>query len=209
MHSHLGVYSAPALSGAADGNSRHGPVLPWMRSVDGLNTHDDAYALSVAGGITSALVLPGSANAIGGQAFPIKLRPTAERSAHAMLLEPPYTLNGTAPPAGAPPRWRHMKHACGENPSRVYGNTRMDNIWSMRAGYEKARQIKVAQDDYCAAAEQSHWTGLGAFPEDLQWESLVDVLRHRVLLNVHCYETVRFLRLYFGPLTDSDRSRST
>jgi imidazolonepropionase-like amidohydrolase len=65
MHSHLGVYSAPALSGASDGNSRHGPVLPWMRSVDGLNTHDDAYALSVAGGITSALVLPGSANAIG------------------------------------------------------------------------------------------------------------------------------------------------
>jgi hypothetical protein len=30
-----------------------------------LNTHDDAYPLSVAGGVTTALILPGSANAIG------------------------------------------------------------------------------------------------------------------------------------------------
>jgi hypothetical protein len=34
---------------------------------------DDGFKLSVAGGVTAALVLPGSANAIGGQAFPIKL----------------------------------------------------------------------------------------------------------------------------------------
>jgi hypothetical protein len=120
MHSHLGVYSAPALSGASDGNSLHGPILPWLRSLDGLNTHDDAYRLSISGGITTALVLPGSANSIGGQAFPIKLRPTEARSATSMLLEPPHTINGSTVPAGAHPRWRHMKHACGENPSRVY-----------------------------------------------------------------------------------------
>jgi hypothetical protein len=42
-----------------------GPVLPWLRSLDGLNTHDDAYRLSISGGITTANVLPGSANAIG------------------------------------------------------------------------------------------------------------------------------------------------
>lgn len=34
-------------------------------SLDGLNTHDDSYALSVAGGVTTSLVLPGSADAIG------------------------------------------------------------------------------------------------------------------------------------------------
>jgi imidazolonepropionase-like amidohydrolase len=190
MHSHLGVYSAPALSGASDGNSRHGPILPWMRSLDGLNTHDDAYRLSVSGGTTTALVLPGSANSIGGQAFPIKLRPTAARSASAMLLEPPHTINGTALPAGHPPRWRHMKHACGENPSRVYGNTRMDNIWAMRQGYEKARQIKNAQDEYCSAALDGRWEGLDKFPEDLQWESMVDILRGKVKIHNHCYETV-------------------
>ena len=65
LHSHLGVDSAPALSGASDTNSILGIAQPWLRSLDGLNTHDDAYALSISGGVTSANVLPGSANAIG------------------------------------------------------------------------------------------------------------------------------------------------
>jgi hypothetical protein len=65
LHSHLGVDSSPRLSGARDTNSHKGLVLPWLRSLDGLNTHDDAYMLSVSGGVTTANVLPGSADAIG------------------------------------------------------------------------------------------------------------------------------------------------
>ena len=66
LHSHLGDASSPELDGASgDDNSLHGPILPWLRALDGLNTHDDSYALSIAGGVTTALVLPGSANAIG------------------------------------------------------------------------------------------------------------------------------------------------
>lgn len=89
LHSHLGVFSAPALSGkschfllsivylcwrlitfegASDGNSHNAPILPWLRSIDGLNTHDEAYELAIAGGVTTAQILPGSANNIG-QAF--------------------------------------------------------------------------------------------------------------------------------------------
>ena len=64
-HSHLGDASSPAFDGAVDDNSLKGTIQPWLRSVDGLNTHDDSYALSIAGGVTTALVLPGSANAIG------------------------------------------------------------------------------------------------------------------------------------------------
>ena len=65
MHSHLGVDSVPELDGASDTNSLKGVTQPWLRSLDGLNTHDDAYELSIAGGVTTALILPGSANAIG------------------------------------------------------------------------------------------------------------------------------------------------
>ncbi|KAF7364300.1 Composite domain of metallo-dependent hydrolase [Mycena sanguinolenta] len=181
-HSHLGVDSAPELDGASDGNSHHAPIQPWLRSIDGLNTHDDAYKLTVAGGVTTAQILPGSANNIGGQAFLIKLRPTAERSTSAMILEPPETLflNTTRP------AWRHMKHACGENPDRVYGQTRMDAAWGFRQVYNEARKLRDAQDAFCAAP----WDGRSAFPEDLQWEALVDVLRGRVKLSVHCYEAV-------------------
>lgn len=65
VHSHTGVDAAPELRGASDGNSIKGNIQPWLRSVDGINTHDDAYQLGIAGGVTTALVLPGSANAIG------------------------------------------------------------------------------------------------------------------------------------------------
>jgi hypothetical protein len=65
MHSHIGVMSAPYLQGAYDTNSYKGLVQPWLRSFDGLNTHDEAYQWAISGGVTSALLLPGSANAIG------------------------------------------------------------------------------------------------------------------------------------------------
>lgn len=46
--------------------------------------------------------------------------------------------------------------------------------------YETAQKIKRQQDEYCDSALSGHWDGLGAFPDDLQWEALVDVLRGRV-----------------------------
>ncbi|KAJ6572056.1 carbohydrate esterase family 9 protein [Mycena capillaripes] len=185
-----GMYPAPALKGASDTNSHKGLVLPWLRSLDGLNTHDDGYRLSISGGVTTAIILPGSANAIGGQAFVIKLRPTAERSSSAMLLEPPFSLNGTHIDTSQRPRWRQMKHACGENPGRAYSVTRMDTQWAFRKAYNTARLIKEKQDAYCAKALAGEWNGLGDFPEDLQWEALVDVLRGRVKVQNHCMESV-------------------
>ena len=109
LHSHLGGFSIPVLVGANDDNSLLGTVQPWLRALDSLNTHDDSYLLSISGGVTTALVLPGSANAIGGQGFTIKLRSTEERSPTSMLLEPPYTINSSFFAENERPRWRHMK----------------------------------------------------------------------------------------------------
>ncbi|KAF8904152.1 hypothetical protein CPB85DRAFT_1225892 [Mucidula mucida] len=187
LHSHMGVGASPGLTGAIDGNSLKGSVQPWLRSLDALNTHDESYRLAIAGGLTTALVLPGSANAIGGQAFVIKPRPTAEKSSSSMLLEPPFHLNGSE---YDPPRWRQMKHACGENPARVYGGTRMDTVWDFRTAYNTARILKEKQDVYCDKALAGQWIGLGEFPDDLAWEALVDVLRGRVKVHNHCYEAV-------------------
>ena len=61
----MGVDSSPELAGATDYNSEKGLILPHLRALDGLNTHDDAYEGTVAGGVTTALVLPGSGNGIG------------------------------------------------------------------------------------------------------------------------------------------------
>ncbi|KAK7051210.1 hypothetical protein VNI00_004710 [Paramarasmius palmivorus] len=191
LHSHIGVGSSPGLSGSSDTNSRKGITQPWLRSLDGLNTYDESYRLSRSGGVTTAVVLPGSANAIGGQAFPIKLRPTSERSSSSLLLEPPFSID-TLNPTYLPGRWRQLKQACGENPSRVYSGTRMDTIWAFRAAYEEARKLKVKQDAFCENVLAGSWTEVyeegGEFPDDLQWEALVDVLRGRVKIQNHCYE---------------------
>ncbi|KZT35524.1 hypothetical protein SISSUDRAFT_1064386 [Sistotremastrum suecicum HHB10207 ss-3] len=190
LHSHVGMLSAPLLKGAFDVGSRNGPMVPWMRSLDGFNTRDDARVLAIAGGVTTGLVLPGSGNAVGGQAFPFKFRKTQERSPSSMLIEPPFNLNDTAREPGTPLRWRHMKHATGENQLR-YG-TRMDSTWAFREGYEEARKIKVAQDEYCAKAKAGLWNDIKGipFPYSLHWEALVDVLRGRVKVNCHTYEAV-------------------
>ncbi|KAI0374295.1 composite domain of metallo-dependent hydrolase [Pilatotrama ljubarskyi] len=190
LHSHIGVGSSPELDGADDTNSFKGPVQPWLRALDALNTHDDSYATSIAGGVTTSLVLPGSANAIGGQGIIIKLRRPTDRSPTGMLLENPYETNRSVYDPSVAFRYRQMKHACGENPHGIYGFTRMDTTWAFRQAYEKARQIKEDQDKFCAKAVRGEWAGLGEFPEDLQWEALVDVLRGRVKVQNHCYETV-------------------
>ncbi|KZV83698.1 hypothetical protein EXIGLDRAFT_728044 [Exidia glandulosa HHB12029] len=190
LHSHAGVVAIPNLDGSSDGNSLLGPVQPWLRAIDGLNTHDDAYELAIAGGVATALVIPGSANAIGGQGFVVKLRPTKERSPFSKVVEPPFTYNGTGIKPAHPPKWRYLKQACGENPSRVYGQTRMDSIYQMRSLYAEAAKLREAQDVYCDRAVNHDWKGLGDFPEDLRLEALVDVLRGRVKVNTHCYEAV-------------------
>ena len=60
----------------------------------------------------------------------------------------------------------------------------MDTAWAFREAYEHARKIRDAQDDFCAKATRGDWSGLGDYPEDLQWEALVDVLRGRVKVNI-------------------------
>jgi uncharacterized cupin superfamily protein len=57
----------------------------------------------------------------------------------------------------------------------------MDSIWALRSAYNEARKVKDAQDAYCQKAERGLWESLeGGFPDSLQWEMLVDVLRGRV-----------------------------
>lgn len=65
---------------------------------------------------------------------------------------------------------------------RRYSNTRMDNIAGLRFAYDRARSLMLAQDAYCDAAAFGRWADIDGkpFPEDLQWEALVDVVRGRV-----------------------------
>jgi hypothetical protein len=77
----------------------------------------------------------------------------------------------------------------------------MDSIWAFRQAYNKAREIKSAQDFYCSRAVRGEWKRLGnsVFPEDLQWEALVDVLRGRAKVNNRCYLGLTSYEVSIGP----------
>ncbi|KDE08750.1 hypothetical protein MVLG_01204 [Microbotryum lychnidis-dioicae p1A1 Lamole] len=203
MHSHISVDALPKLSSADDVNSLAGPVLPWLRSLDAINTHDLAFKRTVSGGVTTSLILPGSGNSVGGQAFPIKLRPTKEKTPDSRVVELPYNIAGNKAvwKRDDPPRWRHMKMACGENIRRFYQQTRLDLAWNFRSAFEKARKLMEEQDTFCIGARTAKKEGkvvTTAFPDDLQWEALGDVLRGKVKVNTHCYEVTdlaAFVRL--------------
>lgn len=58
--------------------------------------------------------------------------------------------------------------------------------------YNKAREIKLAQDGFCAKVEAGKFDEVKnkPFPEDLQWEALVDVLRGRVKVCALCCQLI-------------------
>jgi hypothetical protein len=94
-------------------------------------------------------VLPGSANNIGGQAFIFKPRVIAGGSPSDMVVEAPFDFagNGTTRVGG---RWRHAKHAMGENIMRVHSSTRMDQGYWFRQAYESGRKLMIKEDAWCA-----------------------------------------------------------
>ncbi|WFD34581.1 hypothetical protein MCUN1_001422 [Malassezia cuniculi] len=199
LHAHLGVYPTPTFDATLDLNSFMGPTQPQLRSIDGFNEHDDALRLTAAGGITSALILPGSLNNIGGQAFPIKLGKhrggPSER-----VIDPPRAL--VLPSEGNVGRdslfdthsgmerpdestsFRHIKMACGEN-ARYYKINRLDEAWNFRKSFERARRLVEEQDAFCDSLEKG--TAAGPYPTDLEVEVLADAIRGHVKIHTHCY----------------------
>ena len=165
LHSHMGVYSWPSLEAHSDGNEMIHPITPHVRAEDAVRVADPAFSRARAGGVTSVLVLPGSGNLMGGQAAPLKLRPS--RTLAGMRFE------------GAP---RAIKMACGENPKRVYKEdafgpmTRMGNLAWMRGAFQSALDYRVAR------AESSD-----PVAEDAMMETLLDVLDGEIRVHVHCY----------------------
>src|SRR6478609_11410916 len=164
-----------------DVNEATSPVTPQMMMMDAFDYQDKAIYRGLAGGVTTSLLLHGSANMIGGQAIVIKHKYGASRDA---MLFP-----------GAP---RSIKFASGENPKRVYGardqlpSTRMGNFAVQREALVQAQEYKRDWDDYDAKVKKGD---KDAKPpkRDLKLEALADVLRGKLLVQIHCYRADELL----------------
>lgn len=64
-YSHLGLDSWPELDGSQETNEASNPLTPFVRSLDAFSPSDKAIRIVASGGVTTALVLPGSANLMG------------------------------------------------------------------------------------------------------------------------------------------------
>ncbi len=165
----------------SDVNELTSPVTPHMMMVDAFDYTDKALYHSLAGGVTTSLLLHGSGNMIGGQAVIIK---------HKFGLDRNDMLLPNAP--------RSIKFASGENPKRVYGgknqlpSTRMGNFEVQRAALQEAREYLRDWDAYDAKVKAGDKEAK-APKRDLKLEALADVLRGKVMVQIHCYRADEFL----------------
>ncbi len=178
-HSHIAV----------DGSVNEGSIAvsSIANIADVLNPDDVSIYRDLAGGVTVANVLHGSANPIGGQTMVIKLR----------WGQPA----GKLPFEGALPG---IKFALGENPKHSnfggrgrearYPATRMGVEETIRAAFAEARDYKNSWDAYnqrVAAGEKN----LIAPRRDLRLDPLVEVLEGKRYLHSHCYREDEILML--------------
>lgn len=150
------------------------------------------------GGVTTSLILPGSGNNIGGEAFVIKhavgkTNGRPELSIESLLADPERNH-------------RYIKMACGENAKNVYGQvgrhygpfSRLGEAWYFRHAFEQAAALRDSQDDWCAAADSIGAESMSSYlPMELKWETLAAVLRGQVMVNTHCY-TIPDLESFIG-----------
>jgi imidazolonepropionase-like amidohydrolase len=149
-------------------------------------TDVDMYR-DLAGGVTTANILHGSANPIGGKNAVIKMR-WGKTKAEDLLF------------AGAMPG---IKFALGENPKDLrqgfrdgplrYPVTRMGVEYVIRDAFTRAKAYRAAWQDY----ERRRSAGETVIPprRDLQLEPLVEVLEGKRLVHAHCYRADEILML--------------
>ncbi len=170
-HSHLGVYAQPGGQALSDGNEATSPNTAEVWAEHSIWPQDEGFNAVRRGGVTSMLILPGSANLFGGRSVTLKNVPST-------------TMQGMKFP-GAP---YGLKMACGENPKRVYGtknqqpSTRMGNVAGYRKAWLEAAKYAKKWEAYYASE------GKGEAPDrDLKLDTLAGVLNGEILVENHCY----------------------
>ena len=166
-----------------DVNEATSPITPQMMMKDAFDYQDKAIYRALAGGVTTSLLLHGSANMIGGQAVVIKHKYGAARDE---MLFP-----------NAP---RSIKFASGENPKRVYGSrdqlpsTRMGNFAVQREALVQAQDYMREWDNYNEKIKRNKDDKDATPPKhDLKLEALADVLRGKLMVQIHCYRADEML----------------
>jgi imidazolonepropionase-like amidohydrolase len=175
-HSHIGIYARPGVHAHSDGNEGSGAVQSGLRAEDAIYPEDPGIRMAVAGGITTANIMPGSGNVIGGQTSYVKLR---GKTIEDMRISGMPVLGG-------------LKMANGENPKgfnftrgKMPPNTRMKLAAMQREQFVKARDYQRQWSTY----RKSKAAGKEATQPDSDpaLDTLVEVLERKRTVHFHCH----------------------
>ncbi|CAN5843252.1 hypothetical protein BH23GEM6_BH23GEM6_09870 [soil metagenome] len=167
-HLHSGVDGAVNETGSA--------IVPEVRSGDVLTADNIWMYRQLAGGLTTAHVMHGSANPIGGQNVFVKMRWGA--TPEELKLE------------GAP---RTVKFALGENPKRRserYPDTRMGTEQIIRDHFSAAREYEQSWQ----AWERGNKRGVPP-RKDLRLKAIAEILNGDIQVQSHAYRQDEILML--------------
>ena len=166
-HCHIGMWEDAMGFEGADGNECTNPITPELRAIDAINPYDRCFEEAAAGGVTTCVTGPGSANVIGGQFVAIK---TYGDSVDDMVLRFPVAV----------------KAAFGENPKRVYNgknqtpSTRMATAALMRKALIEAQEYNEKLERGKADPEKMPERNLGK-------EILARVIRRELPMKIHAH----------------------
>jgi imidazolonepropionase-like amidohydrolase len=170
-HSHF------AISGGVNEGSLS--VVPEVRVRDVIDSEDVQIYRAAGGGVTTARLLHGSADVIGGQDAVVKMK--YGRPARELLV------------ADAP---RGVKFALGENVKRTDGrfpNSRLGVEAVLLRAFSEAKAYRKTWADY--EASKGTTSPLPEPRRDLRLEALAEVLAGDLRIHSHCYRADEILML--------------
>lgn len=166
-HGHLGVHEDGEGWSGNDTNEMTDPNGARFRALDGIDIEEVGFRDALRGGVTTAVIKPGSGNPIGGRTVAIKT--WGGRTVDEQVLATDVSV----------------KSALGENPKRVYGDkkqtpsTRLGVAAVLREAFVNARSYAEKR---AAATSKSE-----PFDRDLTNETLAAVLDGDLLWDQHCH----------------------
>ena len=176
-HSHMAI----------EGGINEGTESVTPEVIVPVRNDDQTVYRALAGGVTSALLLHGSANTIGGQGAVIKMR--WGQSADSMLFDGAHRI---------------VKFALGENVTRASSDapaeerrfpmSRMGVEQTLRWWFTRAQEYQKEWDDYRARAQRGDRTAIEP-RRDLRLEALVDVMKGDLKVHAHSYRGDEILML--------------
>ena len=168
-HCHVGLFEEGVGDIGMDGNEDTSPVTPQLRAIDAVNPFDSAFKDAIAGGVTTVVTGPGSANVIGGQFAAMK---TVGRCVDEMIIKAPVSV----------------KVALGENPTSVYSARKEAPVTRMATAAILRETLMIAEEYNEKVKAYKENPDENDKPEfDFKSEALLPVLNREIPFKVHAH----------------------